>query len=364
MNTLSIRTIVRNAAAVFSGVYGSVTRRAQQAGCSRQTVYDHARQVEQRLQPPAPESPPAEVPIPTPTPSLDRAHPATPGGHRIRHGHQHPSDRRPAPRPPGRGWPRSLDHRSLGRRGRREGQTCPPDSRCGLHPRGPDARGRRDLFWGRPTLVGIEPASMTAVFCENAADRSAETWEEQLAPFDRLEFVISDAARGISKAVSQLAQARREDPRGPDPGARPGRLPHHDGSQTCPDPALANDRGRLGEGGGGRPRSRPVETTRDRRPGLGPVPPARPGAGRPHRSSKPSASKRPGAEPTRRSTCSGPTADSTTAAAPGRDRRGRQGADGCRLVEGPQLPERPSEPELPGPDAAAAGAGRTAGRVA
>ena len=72
MITLSIRTIVRNAAAVFSGVYGSVTRRAQQAGCSRQTVYDHARQVEQRLRPPAPEAPPAEVPIPTPTPSLDQ----------------------------------------------------------------------------------------------------------------------------------------------------------------------------------------------------------------------------------------------------------------------------------------------------
>ena len=72
MLTLSIRTIVRNAAAVFSGVYGSVTRRAQQAGCSRQTVYDHARQVEQRLQPLAPEAPPAEVPIPTPTLSLDQ----------------------------------------------------------------------------------------------------------------------------------------------------------------------------------------------------------------------------------------------------------------------------------------------------
>jgi hypothetical protein len=72
MITLSIRTVVRNAAAVFSGVYGSVTGRAQQAGCSRQTVYDHARQVEQRLQPPAPESPPAEVSIPTPSPPLDQ----------------------------------------------------------------------------------------------------------------------------------------------------------------------------------------------------------------------------------------------------------------------------------------------------
>ena len=56
---------------------------------------------------------------------------------------------------------------------------------------------------------------MTAVFCENAADRKAETWEKQLAPFDRLEFAISDAAKGIAKAVSDLAQARREDPEAP-----------------------------------------------------------------------------------------------------------------------------------------------------
>jgi hypothetical protein len=52
VTTLSLRSAVRNAAAVFSGCYGAVTRRAEQAGCSRQTVYEHARQVEQRLQPP------------------------------------------------------------------------------------------------------------------------------------------------------------------------------------------------------------------------------------------------------------------------------------------------------------------------
>jgi hypothetical protein len=56
---------------------------------------------------------------------------------------------------------------------------------------------------------------MTAVFCDAAADRKAETWVEQLAPFDRLEFAISDAAKGIAKAVSDLAQARREDPEAP-----------------------------------------------------------------------------------------------------------------------------------------------------
>ncbi len=71
MNTLSLRTWVRNAAAVFSGCYGAVTRQAEQAGCSRQTVYDHARLIEQRLQPAAPAMPPAEVSAPPPAASLD-----------------------------------------------------------------------------------------------------------------------------------------------------------------------------------------------------------------------------------------------------------------------------------------------------
>ena len=73
MDTLSLRTWVRNAAAVFSGCYGAVTRQAEQAGCSRQTVYDHARRVEQRLRPAAPAAPPAEVPVPTPATSLDES---------------------------------------------------------------------------------------------------------------------------------------------------------------------------------------------------------------------------------------------------------------------------------------------------
>jgi len=51
---------------------------------------------------------------------------------------------------------------------------------------------------------------MTAVFCHNAKDRKAETWQQQLTPFEDLEFVISDAAKGIATAVQQTAQRRRE----------------------------------------------------------------------------------------------------------------------------------------------------------
>ena len=35
---------------------------------------------------------------------------------------------------------------------------------------------------------------MTAVFCHNATDRSAQTWKDQLESFSSLEFAVSDAA--------------------------------------------------------------------------------------------------------------------------------------------------------------------------
>jgi hypothetical protein len=56
---------------------------------------------------------------------------------------------------------------------------------------------------------------MAAVFCKAASDRSAETWKEQLKPFTRLEFAISDAARGISSAVAQLSEASGNDDSAP-----------------------------------------------------------------------------------------------------------------------------------------------------
>jgi hypothetical protein len=73
MFKLPVRTWILNAAAVFSGRHGAISRQAEQSGCSRQTVYQHARKLEQRLgdepapQPPADEQPrPAAVATPEP----------------------------------------------------------------------------------------------------------------------------------------------------------------------------------------------------------------------------------------------------------------------------------------------------------
>jgi len=49
---------------------------------------------------------------------------------------------------------------------------------------------------------------MTAVFCHNAADRSATSWQERLARFTALEFAVSDAAKGIASGLDPVAQHR------------------------------------------------------------------------------------------------------------------------------------------------------------
>src|SRR6185312_12847967 len=76
MLKLPVRTWILNAAAVFSGRHGAVTRQAEQAGCSRQTVYQHAHKLERRLA----EGPDADLPtedrsrpgaVATPLPAAD-----------------------------------------------------------------------------------------------------------------------------------------------------------------------------------------------------------------------------------------------------------------------------------------------------
>ena len=49
MIKLPIRTWIRNAGAALCGQHGAVSEQAKAEGCSRQTVYDHADKVEERL---------------------------------------------------------------------------------------------------------------------------------------------------------------------------------------------------------------------------------------------------------------------------------------------------------------------------
>ncbi len=76
MFKLPVRTWILNAAAVFSGRHGAVTRQAEHAGCSRQTVYQHAQKLERRLA----AEPAADRPVePRPGPATAAAPPPPAG---------------------------------------------------------------------------------------------------------------------------------------------------------------------------------------------------------------------------------------------------------------------------------------------
>src|SRR4051812_43162947 len=60
MFKLPLFSWVGNAAAALCGKHGDVTRQAQDQGCSRQRVYDHAAKVEKAISEPHPPGPPRE----------------------------------------------------------------------------------------------------------------------------------------------------------------------------------------------------------------------------------------------------------------------------------------------------------------
>ena len=181
---------------------------------------------------------------------------------------------------------------------------------------------------------------MTAVFCRNAADRKAATWEGQLAPFTRLEFAVSDGAKGIAAAVASRAEARRRRPIGP------GRW--STGWTSSTRPARRSGSWPLTGGAPRRPGSRPRRPTpwSPRRSGKGSMRGAGPGRDGPRRVAAGAGGAGAGRAagsglgPGRRG--AGAVRPRRPAQRPrrrrGRDRRGARGVDRPRLVEGPQRP--------------------------
>src|SRR4051794_13589013 len=206
-------TWIANAAAGLAGTYGEVTRQAERADCSRQTVYDHAQKVQAAVED-------AHDGGPT------RAHLIEQLQH-LRRENAHLWD-----------WlDRTIDFPAEKQReftvtatamglslsqvlvllnlllGKHE---CP--GRSTLHRwtkhaalaatrvlKALDAQCRalvligcldEIFFRGRPVLVGIEPASMAWFLGQKAQDRSGATWAEALRPWTALSFVTADAGTG------------------------------------------------------------------------------------------------------------------------------------------------------------------------
>src|SRR5262245_26493836 len=221
MLKLAIPSWIRNAAAALCGRHGAVTEQAEQAGCSRQTVYAHGHQALERLQEDDQQRDTLRTEVARLKAERDELQQrlqqsvvigaeelerfAVVGqaiGVSLRQAEELLGTLLPAARVP--------DHATLGRWTEAAGRRRVDRARSAVCAGGADAVRRRDLFWGVATLVAVEPTSLALLECAKTGDRSAAAWQAVLEPFANLEFVVSDAAKGIAAGVQAVASARSE----------------------------------------------------------------------------------------------------------------------------------------------------------
>jgi hypothetical protein len=226
MLTIPFATWIANAAAGLTGLYGAVTRQAEVADCSRQTIYEHAQKVQAAVQ---------------------DAHDGGPTRAELIERNQHLGQENAQlwdwlagsiDFPPCKQREFSVTACAMGLSlnqvlvllalilGK---QACP--GRSTLHRwvkaaalaagrvlKVLDARCRvwvlvgcldEIFFHGRPVLVGVEPASMTWFLGQKANDRSGATWAQALRDWSALSYVTADAGTGLQAGIATVQQERR-----------------------------------------------------------------------------------------------------------------------------------------------------------
>ena len=220
-------TWIANAAAALTGAYGDVTRQAEVADCSRQTIYDHAQKVQAALED-------AHDGGPTRAELIEQ-------NQQLRRENAQLWDwlAQTIDFPPSRQREFSVTATAMGLSlnqvlvllalilGK---QACP--GRSTLH-RWIQAAGRAAgrvlkvldapcqalvlvgcldeiFFHGRPVLVGVEPASMTWFLGQKAHDRSGATWAKALRDWTALLYVTADAGTGLQAGIAAVQQERQE----------------------------------------------------------------------------------------------------------------------------------------------------------
>ena len=71
------------------------------------------------------------------------------------------------------------------------------------------------FFHRRPVLVGVEPTSMVWFLGTKAENHQGSTWSAALQPWTALQYVVSDAGTGLQAGIAQIQQDRRQNPQVP-----------------------------------------------------------------------------------------------------------------------------------------------------
>ena len=218
---------IANAAACLAGPHGAVTEQANQSGCSRQTVYDHAGKVQAAVED-AHAGGPTRAALLEENPRLRQENAQL--WDWLSQTIEFPTDKQqeftvtatamglslsqilvllalilgtiPSPG-------RSTLHRWTRRAGLTAGRVLKAlDAKCKTLV----LVGCLDeiFFHGRPVLVGVEPASMTWFLGQKADDRSGATWAKALRDWPALSYVTADAGSGLQAGIAAVRQERKE----------------------------------------------------------------------------------------------------------------------------------------------------------
>src|SRR4051812_44088259 len=227
MLTIPFATWIANAAAGLTGLYGDVTRQAEVADWSRQTIYDHAQKVQAALED-THDGGPTRAELSERNQHLGRENAQLWGW--LAQTIDFPASKQREFSVTAAAMGLSLNQvlvllaLLLGR------QACP--GRSTLHRwikaaalaagrvlESLDARcqvlvlvGCLDeiFFHSRPVLVGVEPASMTWFLGQKSIDHSGVTWAKALRDWAALSYVTADAGTGPQAGIAAVQQERQE----------------------------------------------------------------------------------------------------------------------------------------------------------
>lgn len=232
MLKIPVVTWIANAAAQLAGTHGEVTQQAESAGCSRQTVYDHAQKVQAAVVAEHAGGPTrAELLAQNRRFQQENAQ----LWDRLAQTIEFPQEKQRqftitalamglslnqvlallalilgAKACPGR----STLHRWIKAAGISAGRVL---KHLDAHCQALVLVGCLDeiFFHRRPVLVGVEPASMVWFLGQEAPDRTGATWSQALQGFPALSYVLADAGTGLQAGISAVQQQRRRDGRPP-----------------------------------------------------------------------------------------------------------------------------------------------------
>ena len=228
MLKIPFATWIANAAAGLTGIYGDVTRQAEVADCSRQTIYDHAQKVRSAVED-AHDGGPTRVALIEQNQLLQRENAQLRDWLALTVEFPLSRQRQFAVTATAMGLSlnqvlvllalilgtqagpgRSTMHRWVKAAAWAAGRVLKSlDERC----RALVLVGCLDeiFFHGRPVLVGVEPTSMAWFLGQKANDRSGMTWAKALRDWPALSFVTADAGTGLQAGITAVQQERREE---------------------------------------------------------------------------------------------------------------------------------------------------------